>query len=66
MNVWASQWRKAIDHWDFSTVCYTQNIQKWKRMESKETNGDAKLFRVIKMKTDCKELGKNAMVLSRK
>lgn len=59
MNIWASQWMKAIDHWDL------WSIQKWKRMENKETNGVARLFRVIKMKADCKELEKNFMVLSR-
>lgn len=30
-------------------------------MENKETNGDVRLFREIKMKADCKELGKNVM-----
>lgn len=29
--------------------------------ENKETNGDVRLFRVMKMKADCKELGKNVM-----
>lgn len=31
-------------------------------MENEETNDDAKLFRVIKMKTDCKEYGKKVIV----